>query len=56
MALLADIAVTGAVPDRIAEVPDLVAALLESLLRGAGGRRSLGGGGDRAGRLRHRPR
>ena len=35
MALLADIAVTGTVPDRIAEVPDLVAALLESLLRGA---------------------
>jgi hypothetical protein len=35
MALLADIAVTGTVPDRLAEVPDLVAALLESLLRGA---------------------
>jgi hypothetical protein len=35
MALLADIAVTGTVPDRLAEVPDLVSALLESLLRGA---------------------
>ena len=35
MALLADIAVTGTVPDRLAEVPDLVAALLESLLLGA---------------------
>ena len=35
MALLADIAVTGTVPERLAEVPDLVAALLESLLRGA---------------------
>ena len=35
MALLADIAVTGTVPDRLAEVPDLVAALLESLLRSA---------------------
>ena len=35
MALLADIAVTGTVPDRLAEVPDLVAALLESLLRDA---------------------
>ena len=35
MALLADIAVTGTVPDRLAEVPDLVAALLESLFRGA---------------------
>jgi AAA ATPase domain len=35
MALLADIAVTGTVPDRLAEAPDLVAALLESLLRDA---------------------
>src|SRR5690348_7801662 len=35
MALLADIAVTGTVPDRLAEVPDLVATLLESLLRDA---------------------
>ena len=35
MALLADLAVTGTVPDRLAEAPDLVSALLESLLRGA---------------------
>ena len=34
-ALLADVAVTGTVPDRLAEVPDLISALLESLLRGA---------------------
>jgi hypothetical protein len=32
MALLADAALTGAVPDRLAEVPDLISALLESLL------------------------
>jgi hypothetical protein len=35
MALLADVAVTGTVPDSLAEVPDLVSALLETLLRGA---------------------
>jgi hypothetical protein len=35
MALLADAAVTGTVPDSLADVPDLVSALLESLLRGA---------------------
>ena len=35
MALLADVAVTGTVPDSLAEVPDLVSALLESLVRGA---------------------
>jgi hypothetical protein len=35
MALLADVTVTGTVPDSLAEVPDLVSALLESLLRGA---------------------
>jgi hypothetical protein len=35
IALLADIAVTGTVPDSLAEVPDLISALLESLLRGA---------------------
>jgi AAA ATPase domain len=35
MALLADAAVTGTVPDTLAEVPDLVSELLESLLRGA---------------------
>src|SRR5829696_8854594 len=35
MALLADAAVTSTVPDSLAEVPDLVSALLESLLRGA---------------------
>jgi hypothetical protein len=35
LALLADVAVTGTVPDSLAEVPDLVSALLESLLRGA---------------------
>ena len=35
MALLADAAVTGTVPDSLAEVPDLVSALLESLLRGS---------------------
>jgi hypothetical protein len=35
MALLADVAVTGTVPDSLAEVPDLVSALLEALLRGA---------------------
>ena len=33
MALLADAALTGAVPDSLAEVPDLISALLESLLR-----------------------
>jgi hypothetical protein len=35
MALLADVAVTGTVPDSLAEVPDLVSALLEALFRGA---------------------
>jgi hypothetical protein len=35
MALLADVAVASTVPDSLAEVPDLVSALLESLLRGA---------------------
>jgi AAA ATPase domain len=35
MALLADVAVNGTVPDSLAEVPDLVSALLETLLRGA---------------------
>ncbi len=35
MALLADVAVTGTVPDSLADVPDLISALLESLLRGA---------------------
>jgi hypothetical protein len=35
MALLAEIAVTGTLPDSLAEVPDLVSVLLESLLRGA---------------------
>ena len=35
MALLADVAVTGTVPDSLGEVPDLVSALLEALLRGA---------------------
>jgi hypothetical protein len=35
MALLADVAVNGTVPDRLAEVPDLVSALLETLLRDA---------------------
>lgn len=35
MALLADVAVSGTVPDSLAEVPDLVSALLESLLRDA---------------------
>jgi hypothetical protein len=34
MALLADVAATGTVPDRLAEVPDLISALLESLVRG----------------------
>src|SRR5690349_1723534 len=33
MALLADVAVTGPVPDSLAEDPDLISALLESLLR-----------------------
>ena len=37
MALLADTAATGTVPDRLADLPDLVSALLESLLRGAPG-------------------
>src|SRR5689334_4980563 len=36
MALLADVAVTGPVPDSLAEVPDLISALLESLLRETG--------------------
>jgi hypothetical protein len=35
MALLADVAVTGAVPGSLAEVPDLISALLESLLQEA---------------------
>jgi AAA ATPase domain len=35
MALLADVAGNGTVPDSLAEVPDLVSALLETLLRGA---------------------
>jgi AAA ATPase domain len=35
MALLADVAVTDTVPDSLAEVPDLVSALLEALFRGA---------------------
>src|SRR5690242_421468 len=33
MALLADAALTGTVPDSMAEVPDLISALLESLLQ-----------------------
>jgi hypothetical protein len=35
LALLADLALTGTVPSRLAAVPDLVAALLDSLLRDA---------------------
>ena len=35
MALLGDVAVTGTVPDTLADVPELVSELLESLLRGA---------------------
>src|SRR5690606_11741747 len=35
MALLADVARTGTVPERLADVPDLVTTLLDTLLRGA---------------------
>jgi len=35
LALLADAAAAGTVPDRLADVPDLIAALMESLLREA---------------------
>jgi hypothetical protein len=35
LALLADVAATGTVPERLADVPDLIAALMESQLREA---------------------
>ena len=50
MALLADVAVTGTVPDSLGEVPDLVSALLEALLPRYAQRRPH----VRAGRLHHR--